>query len=85
MGGGYSSTITAGSFSDWNMGLFSINPLNGQLDVISITYSASTQSEYAIITNMDVYVTSAQWTLFFITQSRLMSTTGQASFKRYFC
>ena len=85
MGGGYSSTIAASNFTNWKMGLFSINPLNGKLDVISITYPASIQSEYAIITNMDVYATSTQWTLFFITQSRLMSTTGEASFKRYLC
>ena len=34
---------------------------------------------------MDLYQTATQWSIFTVTQSRLLSTTGAACYKRYVC
>ena len=86
MGGGF-SIFVSGVLTQWKSSLMSINPTTGQLDLVAgllptaggPNYADPTASGYPIIVHMDLYETATQFSIFTLTQSRLMSTTGAAT------
>ena len=93
MGGGF-SLYSAGTLTAWKASLMSIDPITGQLDLVQGlqptaggggAYFAVTASDYALIVHMYLYQTATQWSVFTMTQSRLLSTTPAAMSKAQFC
>ena len=77
MGGGF-SPVVLGFMTNWKTGLFYINPLNGQLDLIlglrptggGGNFVIPTITDYSIIVHMYLYQTATQWSIFTLENSR---------------
>jgi len=70
MGGGF-SPVVLGFMTNWKTGLFYINPLNGQLDLIlGLKPTGGGIVDYSIIVHMYLYQTATQWSIFTLENSR---------------